>query len=397
MKRKEQFLKMLDGAYDWLRSPFGKLVLVSGGLLAVSSLGYYFFEIKAADKAPEFTGGLFGALYWSVVTLTTVGYGDMVPASFPGRVLGMIVMLSGIGLVSALSGNLASFLVDRKAKKRGGLLQVNLYRHIIILGWNDYAVELVRTLRSNFGTRTLELVIVGELDENTRDNIAYVLDMGEHLQFVVGDTSQKNILNRASPENAAVAFILSVSDLQPQEADQRSIYTALTLHSMAPKLPMYGEVVLPENREHLLRAGVGETIVRGELTSHILGHMGAAPSIWPFLKTLLGLQSAGVLSYRRLNADERQLNWGALLQQLRTNEGALPLALCREVKSLRLEDVLDDGSALDKFILELFAASGKQTQFGQESSSSVVVNPSDTEQLMLYDGLFYLKSKAEVE
>ena len=304
----------------------------------------------------------------------------------------MIVMLSGIGLVSALSGNLASFLVDRKAKKRRGLLQVNLYRHIIILGWNSYAVELIKTLRVNFGARTLELVIVGELDETTRDNIAFLLEMGEHLHFVVGDTSQKNIVSRASPENAAVAFILSVSDLQPQEADQRSIYTALTLRSLAPKLPMYGEVVLAENREHLLRAGVQEIIVRGELTSHILGHMGAAPSIWPFLKTLLGLQGAGMLSYRRLNADERQLNWGDLLERLRSSEGALPLALCREVKSLRLEDVLDEGSALDKFILELFAASGKQTQFGHESSSSVVVNPSDTEQLALYDGLFYLKS-----
>ena len=364
-----------------------------GGLLAGSSLGYYFFELRETGNVSGPSDGLFSALYWSVVTLTTVGYGDMVPASFPGRVLGMIVMLSGIGLVSALSGNLASFLVDRKAKKRRGLLQVNLNRHVIILGWNAYAVELIRTLRLNFGTRTLDLVIVCDLDETTRDNIAFMLEMGDNLHFVVGDTSQKNILNRATPQNASVAFILSVSDMQPQEADQRSIYTALTLRSMAPKLPMYGEVVLPENREHLLRAGVEEIIVRGELTSHILGHMGAAPSIWPFLKTLLGLQGAGMLAYRRLNSEERQLNWGDLLQRLRTTEGALPLALCREVKSLRLEDVLDEGSALDKFILELFAASGKQTQFGHEGSS-VVVNPGDNQPLAHFDGLFFLKSSA---
>lgn len=393
MKLTGDLRNMAAGVWNWLRSPFGKLVLVSGGLLAASSLGYYTFELRSAGHGAEQFGGLFSALYWSVVTLTTVGYGDMVPATFPGRVLGMIVMLSGIGLVSALSGNLASILVDRKAKKRKGLLQVNLNKHVIILGWNAYAVELVRTLRSNSDNRALDLVIVGDLDETARDNIAYQLEMGELLHFVVGDTSQKNILNRASPEQASSAFILSVSDMQPQEADQRSIYTALTLRSLAPKLPMYGEIVLPENRGHLLRAGVEEIIVRGELTSHILGHMGASPAIWPFLKTLLGLHGAGMLSYRRLNAEERQLTWGDLLQRLRTAEGALPLALCREVKCLRLEDVLDEGSALDKFILELFAESGKQTQFGHEGAS-VVVNPADTMSLNTFDGLFFLKATA---
>ena len=70
MKRKERLFRVLAGAYDWLRSPFGKLVLVSGGLLAASSLGYYYFELKAADGSLELSGGLFSALYWSVVTLT---------------------------------------------------------------------------------------------------------------------------------------------------------------------------------------------------------------------------------------------------------------------------------------------------------------------------------------
>ena len=54
------------------------------------------------------------ALWWAITTITTVGYGDMVPVSALGRAMGYILMLGGIAFFSGITANLASFLVRGK-------------------------------------------------------------------------------------------------------------------------------------------------------------------------------------------------------------------------------------------------------------------------------------------
>ena len=53
------------------------------------------------------------ALWWAIVTATTVGYGDMVPTTAIGKAAGVVLMLGGIGLFGAVAANLASLLVTR--------------------------------------------------------------------------------------------------------------------------------------------------------------------------------------------------------------------------------------------------------------------------------------------
>ena len=57
------------------------------------------------------------ALWWSFVTITTVGYGDISPKSGEGRIVAVVLMFIGIGLISALTANVASFLLRHKNKK----------------------------------------------------------------------------------------------------------------------------------------------------------------------------------------------------------------------------------------------------------------------------------------
>lgn len=370
---------------EWLSSAFIKLLLSIGALLAVSSVGFYLVELRSAGH-----GDFLSAVWWAVVTLTTVGYGDIVPQTALGRLFGVLVMISGIGMVSTLTGNLASLLVERKAKRRKGLLRVKLSGHIIILGWNSYAPTLVKTLAGAGVLERSDVVLVNTLSAEERENLAYLLELGDKVHFVYGDPSLESVIGRASPGSARMAYVLASVDLEPKDADQQSLYAVLTLRGMMPQLPIYSECLLQRNREHLLRAGVNEIIIRGEISSLILGMMGKTPAVWQLLQQLVGQGGGGRLDFRRLTSEEKTHTWGEFLSGAATGSGILPLALCQEARELSLEDVLDQGQALDRFILELFTASGHKTELGRQLPD-VMVNPPAAQKLEDFDGVLFLK------
>ncbi|MFC2042018.1 potassium channel family protein [Chloroflexota bacterium] len=64
------------------------------------------------------------ALWWAMATITTVGYGDMVPVTAAGRAMGFVLMLGGIAFFSGITANLASFLVRGGETDRKKLTQL---------------------------------------------------------------------------------------------------------------------------------------------------------------------------------------------------------------------------------------------------------------------------------
>ena len=175
--------------------------------------------------------------------------------------------------------------------------------------------------------RDTSLVLVNDLSQEDREELSYRLGLGEKLHFVHGSPAQENVVHRASPAQAKVIFLLAQQGMPSKEADQQSIYAALTVRAMAPKVPIYAQVQLVENREHLLRAGVTETIVAGELVSRLLGLMGANPGYWPFFKCLLGFSDGACMSFRSLTPQEQTLTWGEFSAAFRAATGGLPMAV----------------------------------------------------------------------
>jgi len=107
-------VKVLPGI-PGLRQLRRVLVLESGPLLSVlviflmvlflGSVAVYFFE---RDVQPATFGNVPAALWWAVVTLTTTGYGDVVPITLPGRIVAALVMISGLGVFGLWTGILAT-------------------------------------------------------------------------------------------------------------------------------------------------------------------------------------------------------------------------------------------------------------------------------------------------
>ena len=93
--------------------------LVSLTLVAVSSISVLHFEAAADGNIRTAED----AVWWSVVTITTVGYGDRYPVTTEGRVVAVILMLAGIGLLGTIAGFVSSWFQAPGASKRGGEIE----------------------------------------------------------------------------------------------------------------------------------------------------------------------------------------------------------------------------------------------------------------------------------
>jgi voltage-gated potassium channel len=105
--RYSQALDRFRRAFILIREELVLFSITALLLLFISASGIYFFENKAQ---PEAFSSIFSSLWWSVTTLTTVGYGDMYPVTVGGRLFTFVVLMIGLGVVAVPTGLFASAL-----------------------------------------------------------------------------------------------------------------------------------------------------------------------------------------------------------------------------------------------------------------------------------------------
>lgn len=82
-------------------------MIITGILLYLSAIGIYYFEHEAQ---PEKFSSVFTSLWWSISTLTTVGYGDVYPITLGGKIFTFFVLIIGLGIITVPAGLVASAL-----------------------------------------------------------------------------------------------------------------------------------------------------------------------------------------------------------------------------------------------------------------------------------------------
>ena len=98
-------------AFRLVREELVLFLIVITILLFIVSAGIYFFENKAQ---PEVFKSIFHSSWWSVVTLTTVGYGDVYPITIGGKIFTFFVLLLGVGVVTVPAGLVATSLLKAR-------------------------------------------------------------------------------------------------------------------------------------------------------------------------------------------------------------------------------------------------------------------------------------------
>lgn len=115
--RYNQAMKRFTAAIRTAKEEIFLFLFITLILIYFSSVGIYYFE---NDAQPEHFSSIFDSLWWAIVTLTTVGYGDVYPITVGGKVFTFFILLIGLGIVAIPTGIISSALtksIDSKENK----------------------------------------------------------------------------------------------------------------------------------------------------------------------------------------------------------------------------------------------------------------------------------------
>jgi voltage-gated potassium channel len=96
------------------RAPIASVLILFTILLMIAATAAHMLE---RVRQPEQFGSLPGAMWWAVVTLTTTGYGDVVPLTAGGRIVGGLLMISGIAVLALMTGILATGFAQEERRR----------------------------------------------------------------------------------------------------------------------------------------------------------------------------------------------------------------------------------------------------------------------------------------
>ena len=218
-------------------------------------------SIESGEVATQF-GNFFQSLWFTVVTVTTVGYGDMAPSSVLGKLAAVAIMFMGIGYSGILTGNITSWLVEKNRKKSLGLVPLKKKQnHMVILGWRaDLALLLINILKQHQQSSKF-LVLVNDVDIHKINNLRQY-PMLRDLYFFRGNFTNTEVLHNICIKSAQKALILAdeESGKSADEIDFKTVQAAKAVERLNPKIFTIAEIIQPEFGSSLIKANVEETI-----------------------------------------------------------------------------------------------------------------------------------------
>lgn len=111
LMRYSKAMRLYLAAFKELREELAVFVAAAIIVVFLASVGIYYFE---HDHQPESFGSIFHCMWWAVVTMTTVGYGDVYPVTIGGKMFTGLVLLVGLGVVAVPTGLFASALTKAR-------------------------------------------------------------------------------------------------------------------------------------------------------------------------------------------------------------------------------------------------------------------------------------------
>ncbi len=210
--------------------------------------------------------GSFGdGLWWSAVTMATVGYGDISPKTTEGRSVAVLTMIVGIGMFSLITAKLAELLFIQRT--RGNRREIVEREHTLVLGWSPKVFTIVEQLViANTNRVNPTIVVLADRDHNDMldDITAHVPSLASSNTAVVtrrGTPSDPTALATCRPDRARSIVVIDDTD-----QDASVVRTVLALMHGREDLtelstPIVAEIDNPSTAEALRLALQGRVTI----------------------------------------------------------------------------------------------------------------------------------------
>ncbi len=207
-------------------------------------------------------------LWWGIVTILTVGYGDRYPVTPEGRMWASLMMLGGVAGIGIVTAKISSVFLEKALRDRRGQVETDqLKNHFIICGWKPEMHSLLKhILKSNPHMTAANIVLINNVSDSEIEALHDFPEL-KKLKVIKGDFFTIDVIKRAAPERAQKILILADATPGPKgaiptrtEADARTVMTAMTLSNIAKGTSIAAEILDNSMDQYLKLAGVHEII-----------------------------------------------------------------------------------------------------------------------------------------
>lgn len=367
-----RFIARLLNALDALvRNQLFRVFLLIVFVINIAAIFVYVFEHVGN---PSQFNSLTDAVWWALVTMTTVGYGDKVPLTEGGRLIAAIVMFSGIILISIFTATVSSVLVARKIREGRGLKEITWKNHILICGWNLNTEQILATFNFYAQKKKAQLVLVNEMPMERMEGLRDEFDR-INVAYVHGDFTKETTLKLANVKHATAVIILpDDSEGMHTPSDDRTLMTSLTVKSIEPKVRVYAHILDRENIGHLKRSKADEVIVSDEHIGFLLANHILFPGAPQVVRELLSAGRGHDIHRVPVPQEFVGKTFEEYSSYCKKSRNWILIGFVSEEGSVRLSDILShDYTAIDAFIEKKFKQAGIKVE--ERSGMRVNVNP----------------------
>lgn len=222
------------------------------------------------------------SLWWALVTITTVGFGDITPVTTLGRVIGGAMMVGGMFTLALFAGIVGHSLLHAVLSIREEQFRMSGYvNHIVVCGYEMGSGMLLDVLVKEINTDEQPVVLFGPCERPR--------GLPPEFMWVEGDPTKESELPKVRITQSANVIIAGSRTVQPQQADATTILTAFTIRSHLSKsrlaakrrkpVLIVAEVLDSENVQHARAAGADEVVETRRVGYSLLAHAVAYPGI----------------------------------------------------------------------------------------------------------------------
>jgi voltage-gated potassium channel len=257
-----------------------------GLIILVSLIGYIILLVLIVNfekENPE-SGirSLYDAVWWSTVTLTSVGYGDLVPTTSGGRLVGFVFLFGSLTIFAVLIGQITSIMNNLRENKRLGQYGTNLKHHALIVGWNSFGKTVTDQL-IGAGKQVAVVTKVKTDIDFIRENYA-----PSKVFALYTDYNTIEHLNKANIKDTSIVFV-------NLEDDTEKLVYILNLKKSFADLKYIVSLDNADLKQTFVAAGVTYALSKNEIASKLLASYIFEPDVAIFNEEIIAVAETDVL------------------------------------------------------------------------------------------------------